>query len=247
MKEGTAHVAQVAALVQLIFTASEKLEYPAWEASRAAVLVHKYIAYFGSIEIRSSDQRELIFLASVLFLCGKASENIRSIRDVINVVRRCKGLDIDSLETGDAYDRLRDSVLEQEQIVLRAVALDLDSCQDQHKYLLNFCRFFSVEEDVVNCALQFCNDSFLVAACVLRPPAIVAAACLYVALSLRQMQNQEQPCEESVASYCAWIRTRLCEELQIREEELESAAQEVASAQVQFVTGSRGEIVAVLE
>jgi transcription initiation factor TFIIIB Brf1 subunit/transcription initiation factor TFIIB len=256
MKEETA---RIAALVQIISTASQKLEYPAWEASRAAILTHKYVACFGATEIFASDKTELIFTAALLFLCGKASENIRSIRDVVNVVRRCKGQDIYSLETGAAYDQLKAAIMEKEQVILRAMALDLDSGQDQHKYLLNFCHFLSVTDDIAKAAVQLCNDTFLVAMCATRPPAVLAAACLYVAISLRNLKNEQhhhssdqgrERTEDTAAAsqqYCMWVRESLSRELQVKPSELESAAREVAQVQLQFATGSGGEITAVLE
>ena len=114
--------AEVANLVQLLFTASLKLDFPVTVAARASLGLHKYLKVHGATR-KNADATEdarhttVVLLSALLFAYSKACEHLRNVRDVVNVV---KALMEQTQETGDEYRRLKADILMQEQLILRA-------------------------------------------------------------------------------------------------------------------------------
>ena len=73
---------------------SKSLKYPCTTAATALVYWHRFCDYAESKDstlcgslIVSSENDRIVLCSAILFLAGKATENIRRIREVVNVVR----------------------------------------------------------------------------------------------------------------------------------------------------------------
>jgi hypothetical protein len=58
---------------------------------------HKYNELMASKVVMKNTADQIILCSAILFLAGKATENIRRIREVLNVVRHLNGLNAESL------------------------------------------------------------------------------------------------------------------------------------------------------
>jgi hypothetical protein len=194
--------AEIAHLVQMLFTGSLKLNFPVNVAARASIGLHKYLkVQFSTIKhadtigtLEKDTRHTTILLSALLFVFSKACEHLRSIRDVVNVV---KALMVETIETGEEYKQLKSDIVKQEQMLLRALDFNLDEGNDHHKFLLNFSYFLQQEnyleqelisptvyDGAVKTALTLLNDFFLISACTEHSPAMAAAACLCIALAV---------------------------------------------------------------
>ena len=62
------------------------------------IYCHKYSTVTESAQKQESIDEKIIICAAILFLAGKSTENIRRIREVLNVVRHLFGLKSELLE-----------------------------------------------------------------------------------------------------------------------------------------------------
>ena len=81
----------------ILFKGSKNLLYPSTTAFTSLIFYHKYATY-KLANISSTDDDEIILCASILFLAGKATEQIRRIRDTLNTVRSQFGHKPDELD-----------------------------------------------------------------------------------------------------------------------------------------------------
>lgn len=65
------------------------------------IYCHKYSIVAGSAQKLEVIDEKIILCTAILFLAGKSTENIRRIREVLNVVRYLHGLKSELLELKD--------------------------------------------------------------------------------------------------------------------------------------------------
>ena len=65
------------------------------------IYCHKYSIVAGSAQKLELIDEKIILCTAILFLAGKSTENIRRIREVLNVVRYLHGLKSELLELKD--------------------------------------------------------------------------------------------------------------------------------------------------
>ena len=251
-----------AQLVRILFEASVKLEMPVILPAKASIYLHKYLdacensALPEMIRVKQNqtleynERRTVVLLSALLFVSGKASEYIRNIRDIVNVVRKCLGKGVETLESGTKYNALKTAIVEQEQAILRALGFDLDSNIDHHKYLLNYAKYLSVDACTVKMSVNLLNDFFLTDACIHLPntASMSAAACLCIAISLTvpvtdaDTDTQGSSSKHTTTSAAA-AHERLCGALQVSIADMRRAVNDVGRAQLMFSTDTEGKIV----
>ena len=113
----------------------------------ATVFYHRGLDAWEKLEPLGQASEELAMISSeelaiaCVYLAGKATEDTRKVRDVINVVHHMRTGSICVID--DAFWRLRRQILAVEQALLRAMDFETD-VETPHRYLLNGCKTLRV-------------------------------------------------------------------------------------------------------
>ncbi|GAB6020221.1 hypothetical protein CHUAL_002942 [Chamberlinius hualienensis] len=147
-------------MIRFIFDATTKLETSPLTTATAACIYHRFFQVMPDCQI----DKKLV-AAVAIYLAGKVEENHLKVRDVINVCHRMMFSHAKPLELGDEYFNLRDTFVNLELMLLRALRFQVNF-QHPHKYLLQYFSSLSswIESDiwknqpVLQTALAFIQD-----------------------------------------------------------------------------------------
>lgn len=105
------------------------------------------------------------------------------LRDLVNSYYSLVYPMCEPLEISNEYWRLRETVVTQEQQLLRALRFQLD-VQFPYTFLLNYGRTFGYNNETVRCAYALLNDCMATDACVRHAAHVLAAAALTAAAAI---------------------------------------------------------------
>lgn len=73
---------------KILWCSSKALKFPCTTAAISLIYWHRFCDYSNNDSIKeASESNDIVVCSSILFLAGKATEHIRRIREVMNVVR----------------------------------------------------------------------------------------------------------------------------------------------------------------
>lgn len=164
----------------VLFRSGKALRFPIQTTATALTYYHRYCNFCEQqqrpVSILPTIAKTNLFIA-ILFLAGKVTENIRRIREVLNVVRYLySGYRPEELALRD-YQIMKEAVVEQEHHLLRVLAFNTE-IDLPHAYLLNMARFLELGSREVKCAWMYLNGSLYDSQILRVCPALVAIASL---------------------------------------------------------------------
>ncbi|KAM4843916.1 cyclin-Q-like [Thomomys bottae] len=182
-------------MTRFIMEAGVKLAMRSIPIATACTIYHKF---FHEISLEAYDPY-LVAMSSI-YLAGKVEEQHLRIRDIINVSNSYFHPGSEPLELDSRFWELRDSVVQCELLVLRALRFQV-SFQHPHKYLLHYLmalkhwlnRYSWHRTPVAIVAWALLRDSYHGGLCLRFQPQHLAVAVLYLAL---QVYGVEVPAEE---------------------------------------------------
>lgn len=176
---------QACALVQ---QSGARLRLPQTTLATATVILHRFLdSRAGACEedpgqkndSMSLDEEPMENLVAVcLYLAGKATEQTRKVRDVLNVVQHITVGQLMAVD--DNFWALRKRIIALEQCVLRAINFDVD-IDTPHRYLLNYCKALNISAGFLRLCWALLVDAMQLASLVRQPPALLAVATMLVA------------------------------------------------------------------
>ncbi len=189
--------------VETLFRAGHRLQYSPETTSTAILLFHRFVLphKLGRRNAAWPEIRKKVVLVTCLFLAGKARENPRRLRDVINVIRllmdnegavsshptsRYKGLEVPRLDS--TYMEMKKRVVECEQVLLRCVGFNLDMVHP-YRLLLNYCRSLRLGEHTTQVAWGILNDFLFIPFALALPPPVLTCAALHMASLIENEQH----------------------------------------------------------
>ena len=214
----------------VLFRSGKALRFPIQTTATALVYYHRYCDFCEQqnrpVSTLPTKTKSNLFTA-ILFLAGKATENIRRIREVLNVVRYLhSGSRPEELALHD-YQSMKETVVEQEHHLLRVLAFSTE-IDLPHAYLLNMARYLQVGSREVKCAWMYLNGALYDSQIVHDCPALVAIACLCLGCeTCRDTRKPEDSYKETGTRDSKWwLRFEISEsQLQHACEWIQKAAQ----------------------
>jgi hypothetical protein len=200
----------------VLFRSGRALRFPVQATATALVYYHKYCTFCEQqhkpVSSLPTSSKTNLFIA-ILFLAGKATENIRRIREVLNVVRFLYGGNRpEELGLRD-YQSMKEAVVEQEHHLLRILAFNTEM-DLPHAYLLNMARYLQLDSREVKCAWMYLNGSLYDRQIVSVPPSLVAVACLYLGCeTCRDTRKRDESSKETTGTRDTkwWLRFEVTE------------------------------------
>ena len=220
---------------QFLKVAAEKLDLPVDTFSRAALYLHRYMVRFnfpGDVDPYKDNflTVKTSMTSAALFLSGKETEQIRSVRDVINVVSAVYGMrieQIDELPTSTKKDVFFWERVLLEKVLMGTVA---DPSECHYRFLLNLAHVCKLTRGDVGCALGLLNDLFLGPSVLEHEAHVAAAACLRTALVLAVEAEAQAEADTTGATGMATVLVAEAE----AEAETEADAEAEAEAEQQL-------------
>jgi hypothetical protein len=134
-----------------------------------------------------------------VFLACKVDENVRRLRDVINVMNRIQHPEREPLSLLDKeYLRMKDIISDHEQIILRALMFNV-RVRLPYKYLVNYVACIQGSEGLLQLGYAIVNDSFRTTLCLRYKPNDIAVAAIHLAAKMCDIQlpfNDDEPSQE---------------------------------------------------
>jgi hypothetical protein len=124
----------------LLYIGSCKLDYPNTSAAISIIIMHKYynfLTQYKNINEIYNDKMELI--ASILFLVGKLSENLRSMNDVINVTTWLYTVQNKIENDSNSNEITIKNIIVKEHFLLRVLGFNVH-IDIPHSYLLQYSK-----------------------------------------------------------------------------------------------------------
>jgi len=124
-----------------------------------------------------------------LYLAGKIEEEHVHLTDVLNVTYRILNKDQAPLDIGTTYWNLRDTIIQCELFLTRALGFQL-SFDHPHKYLMHYlnslCNWLDqstvTKTPIAHTAWALLRDSYHGDVCLAYPPQLIAVSVLYLTL-----------------------------------------------------------------
>ncbi|TMW63496.1 hypothetical protein Poli38472_002437 [Pythium oligandrum] len=154
---------------------AQSLLLDATTTATAVVLTQQFFAHGSKPEW---DDR--VIAGACVFLATKSCEVPRTLRSVVNVVHAVKNDTTEPLGADQEYSDLKNSLINAEQTVLRALQFDVDVVLP-FAYLLNYAHQGRFKQATAHCALALANDILCAEEALLFPAFVLAACCLYTA------------------------------------------------------------------
>lgn len=121
---------------------------------------------------------------ALVLIASKTTEELRKVRDVINVTyRMLHPSPQPPIEINEKYKNHKEHVLNYEQMILRNVGFSLNF-ELPHKFLLNYLKSLGACSMVVQTSWTILNDSFLHSKIALSDPTLVAISIIYFSLQV---------------------------------------------------------------
>lgn len=177
----------------LIFSAAYGLRLPIETAAIAMVYFHMYLDLLGYETLKESTGDTQTMITAIVFLACKTSENIRTIRDVFNIVY-CSSApheELDAKVMDSHYRKKKSNVIILEQHILRAVGFNIE-VDLPYKYMFNIARVLDLSQECVVRTLRYINDTFSSNIVTRVPADIIAIACIVIATKQEQEQHSQQ-------------------------------------------------------
>lgn len=163
----------------ILFGAGSRLRYPV-EVTAKAIMLYDRLA--------KEDEEDIVKSATCLFLAGKAHEEARRVRDVLNAVYHAKeGTKASIAPLDEIYFRRKERVVDLEQRLLRELGFNV-SIDTSHRLVCNLGHAIGLPDDQVQEALAFANDALWSRACRALEPDIIACAALALASGAQPTQ-----------------------------------------------------------
>lgn len=160
----------------LLFGAGSRLRYPV-EVTAKAIMLYDLLA--------KEDEEDIVKSATCLFLAGKAGEEARRVRDVLNAVYHAKeGTKASIAPLDEAYFRRKERIVDLEQRLLRELCFNA-SINTSHRLVCNLGHVIGLPDAQVQEALAFANDALWSRTCRALQPDIIACAALALASGAR--------------------------------------------------------------
>ena len=142
--------------------------------------INKFVPFLIYTKIKT---HKLVAVAC-MFLACKVDENVRRLRDVINVLNRIQTPEKEPLSLLDKeYLRMKDVISDHEQIVLRALMFNV-KVRLPYKYLVNYVACLQGSEGLLQLSYAIVNDSFRTTLCLRYKANDIASASIFLAAKL---------------------------------------------------------------
>eukprot|EP01041_Mallomonas_annulata_P008700 gene8700-17977_t len=216
-----------ASISRLLMFTAQKLDLCNTTTLVAVTIFHRYATFKGMLGLLGDDRT--ILCAGIMFLSCKVDENCRPLRDIVNVVFRLLDGDIHKLSNEECH-RLKEGVVSQEQVILRALAFNT-YVELPNPFLLNYARSLLLNQCPVKIAWSLLSDSFISNDCVITLPQCLACACLRIAIDMvgaNKSLHSATPLAISII-HSPWWRI-----FGVEDQELEKTIDAVLSVQKKF-------------
>jgi len=167
-------------IIHFIQEAGIKLNFPQLTTSTAAFLLHQF---FSRKSFKDHDK--WLIATCCLFLASKLEETPKKLRDIINTTY-CM-LREKALRIGPEYWSMHDSIIVQEQVIMRVLAFET-AFDHPHKYLLNYAKSLRVSKTFIQTSLNVLNDSFCTSVYLRYGSNVIAAAVIYFTASILNVE-----------------------------------------------------------
>ena len=122
----------------------------------------------------------LISAQASLLLASKVEENVRRVRDIINVAHAVGDPSAPALAISQLYWNMKEVILRMEQAMLRSLSFSV-SYTHPHFYLLHICRHLECSASLTSLAYYVLNDSQRTTLSLQYAPPSLACAAVYLA------------------------------------------------------------------
>ncbi|KAF2655913.1 cyclin-like protein [Lophiostoma macrostomum CBS 122681] len=185
-RKGTNFILQVGMMLKL----------PQTTLSTAAVFFNRYLMR-NSLKARAGYKplHHYQIAATALFLATKVEENCRKMRELVVACVRVALKDPNKLVDEQTKDfwKWRDTILYSEDVVLESLCFDL-SVEPPYQTMYNMLKYYGLEHNkkLRNASWAFLSDSCLTQLCLLYKSRTIAAASLYAAARLADIELPEE-------------------------------------------------------
>lgn len=134
-----------------------------------------------------------------MFLAGKLEEEMRQLRDVINVFhnmrqRRQARPTLPLVVGGEVYAKWQQLTLRCERSILAAMGFNLYVIMDHpHKHILHYVRLLDGDHLLAQLAWNYLNDGMRLDLCVRYPPEVIACSAVFLAARRLQVGLPSNP------------------------------------------------------
>jgi hypothetical protein len=126
---------------------------------------------------------------ALVLIASKTTEELRKVRDVVNVTyRMLHPSPHPPIEIDQKYKSHKDNILNYEQIILRNIGFSLNF-ELPHKYMLNYLKSLGASQILIQTCWTILNDAFLHSPIALSDPILVAVSIIY--FSIQVLINNE--------------------------------------------------------
>ncbi|KAI8049057.1 cyclin-like protein [Syncephalis plumigaleata] len=129
-------------LFDYILLCGDLLELPRMTVASAQIYIHRcqrYLKQMSQEEVQAIDMDEHLMAIACLHLACKSTETLRKVRDLINVGYLVLNPKQPYLDLDSKYQRMRDSLVAVELVVLRIMRFDVN-VQTVHLWIINIIR-----------------------------------------------------------------------------------------------------------
>lgn len=181
-----------------ILTCGLKLQVRHETIASAAIYFQRFF------EKRDADEYDAMLVAATsLYLAGKVEEEHLRARDIINVFYSMLNPQKESLELGEEYWSLRDSIVQCELLLLRVLKFHVHN-DHPHRYLLHYLKSLSDWIEVsqeerlafARASWSVLNDFYTNPKCISHSPQEIAIGIINLVLKIRRIDipfNEESP------------------------------------------------------
>ena len=176
-----------AKLCHYLYVGCSKLLYPQKDVI-CIILMHNYLDIIESRYCGSWKENWIVLISTLLFLNGKLTENIRTIRDSCSVVILLFNNDYDCGKINDDYIKIKKLVIEKENFILKVIGFVIN-IEIPIFDLERLCKDLSLGEDYMKIAVVVLNDCFLNRKSINTDYILLASSALFISIKLLSKHN----------------------------------------------------------
>jgi len=151
--------------VYCICEGGKLLKLPRTSISMSLIYFHKLNKDMGELT-KNLNFDEVMVIICCLLLASKMTDNVRRLRDIINIVRKLAFPDLPPLSiVSNEYQDYKSLIIELELIVMRFLNFDLD-VELPYRHLMNYVAYFGETEGFAQLCIDILNDSFKSRRCI---------------------------------------------------------------------------------